>query len=125
MSKDLIGKIFRVLLDTNLSLVKLALWGLSNIMLHEEVIISFFKHDQLTNRVILLMQNSNVELSGEAGFVITHALMYCSYQTLSDVRQCLGDGDLAHSLCICLKQAKTKRLIKSLLICVERCLKAD
>ena len=125
LSKGLIDKVFRVLLDTNLSLVKLALWGLSNIMMYEEVIISFFRHDQLTNRVILLMQNSNIELSGEAGFVITNALTNCSDQTLSDVRQCLGDQDLVHSLCICLKQAKAKRLVKSLLFCFERCLKAD
>ena len=30
-----------------------------------------------------------------------------------------------NSLCVCLKQAFKKRLIKSILFCVERCLKAD
>lgn len=53
--QNLIERVFKVLLDTDLKLVKLALWGLSNIMMHEEVILSFFRHDQLTNRVLLLM----------------------------------------------------------------------
>lgn len=79
LALDLLPKLSKALCSTSTELIKIILWGLSNLATNDKMTRRLFENEECLNRILLLMRNNgNLDLKTEAGFVMTNALTSCS-----------------------------------------------
>ena len=78
-------RITTVMYGTNTHLIKLLLWGLSNLTGIQKYAHAFIHNEKCVNRCLFLLSNQNVVLASEAGFVVSQALITISEQVLHRV----------------------------------------
>lgn len=88
---------------TSVKLIKLLLWGLSNLTCVQKYAHAFFLNEKCVQRCLFFLSNQNVVLASEAGFVVSQALNSISEQVLHGVWQ-NWEKELVEALLDCLSK---------------------